>query len=45
MLGIDFGELMKKPFGLAILAMVVFCGASFGWNDHGHMVAARIAWN
>jgi hypothetical protein len=38
-------KIVRKSFGLTILALAVFCGESFGWNDHGHKVAARIAWN
>ena len=35
---------MIKRFGLAVLAFIFFCGASFGWNEKGHSVVARLAW-
>lgn len=30
---------------VALVILLTACGPAFCWNDHGHMVIARLAWN
>jgi hypothetical protein len=36
---------MKKPFAILVMAMLTTLPApALAWNEHGHMVVARLAW-